>query len=77
MNLREKLEIKKTFNTEELFYWLRKKLHFFEQYQNIFAMNHIDGSKFFDLDNNGLKQLGIQVINHRIGFIGVIGKYMR
>ena len=73
--LLRRLEVKKTLNVEELIIWLRRKLHFIDQYEESLKINHIDGQRFFELDNRMMKEIGINTIGHRIRMVGVISKY--
>ena len=57
---------------EELIGWLTKKLYFFEQYQDLFRINHIDAISFLSLDYKRLKEMGVKPVGHQLRIIKLI-----
>ena len=68
---------KRDFHTEELCAWADLKLGFVNEYFNILRLNHIDGESFLNLDLNKLKEMGMEVIGHRLRFFRLVLKQRR
>jgi hypothetical protein len=75
--MNKKLESKINLNTQDLCNWLHRKIYFFGDYEENFFLNHIDGRNFFELNNARLTEMGIQLLGHRLRFMGLIRRYKR